>query len=111
MSEMAKRRFYQIHLSTALLLMLVAGLLMLENRYGTDGNFYYNDPNWTIVHNVPGWPAPWEECTLTGRYYRLGKSPSWIALLVNGSTGVAAILIVMCGSEWLIRRREGKRHD
>jgi hypothetical protein len=120
-----KRRFWQLHLSTAVLLMLAAGgILWIETRerfvkaaYDLEGDelknyakarFSDSPPRWISKSLVTrGWPL-W----FYG-YYEL--EATWIThfnaigLVIDSLVSIAFLLIVGFSLEWRIRRREGRK--
>lgn len=113
MSEKPKRRFWQLHLSTAVLLMLVAGGLLALNtkqshcRLNAEWNAFVN--GWPFVYRfeltdlapeneLESIPYLWD--------YEAIKTLNLILDVV-----IASVILVSVGSlcEWLIRRREANR--
>ena len=92
MSEPTKRHWFQIHLSTAVVLMITAGGGMWANFHEYMGNYY----------PVHGWPIPYDP--EIGNFseapinigYLIADILFWLAILT--------FLAIMC--EWRIRRKE-----
>ena len=101
-----KRRFWQIHLSTAILFVVASSFLLwlsLVNPVTLSEfpGFVYQDGY--------GWPYAWE--TRSFPYGGDLAIDSWSrpAIFWDGLVAVAALSgITICG-EWLIRRREGRK--
>ena len=64
MSEPKKRRFWQFHLSTAVLLMFCAGLILYSNTNGRLGYVWLASPSVSLGYVNYGWPI----CFLSGCY-------------------------------------------
>ena len=104
--EKPKRKFWRFHLSTAVVLMLVAGAFIGSNFQFT----IYRSPQFINLANYErGWPMTIE----SGVGYGFTNNPSmqwhvW-SLCVNASVMVAALLSVAVTCEWWIRRRENRK--
>ena len=98
-------RFWQIHLSTAIILMFAVGCLMWANLSEYPAPF--NDSAKKSHH---GWPFPADSkyvATESG-----GLSWHWWhfqQIIANSIVGFFIILMVTIASEWLIRRREVRK--
>jgi len=108
-----KRRLWQLHLSTAVMLMFVAGGLLWMNMRHYDVPFQNN-----------GWPCAMyfkyialdsEEATIQVGAQMLGKWPTWYGpwhirgAVINISVALAALVFVAMSFEYLIRRREVRK--
>ncbi|MGD0091197.1 MAG: hypothetical protein ABSE73_14870 [Planctomycetota bacterium] len=113
-----KRPWFQYHLSTAIVLMFVAGGLMWANRpygvfiwEGMDGTTIYEDPAGPA--DVWGWPStciinrPHDPNRIpSGALFRIESSNVQNAVVCNLLTAVAILVAVAVWCEWRIRRRE-----
>ena len=102
-SEPRQRRIWRIHLSTTVLLTFVAALIL-----------YFNLTPRLDAQNVyvKGWP--YSICYSYGfgrelifRAYWDGSSISY--LILNVLEAAVVLLATYCISEWLVRRREGRK--
>jgi hypothetical protein len=109
-SDKPKRKFWQFHLSTAILVMIASGPLLWLNcsprrskiflaHWGDPARDYYADGF------ITGWPAPLKAVEDDGTV----DAVSPIAPVTNMVAGVAILLSVGFISEWLIRRREARK--
>ncbi len=127
MSDKFKRRFWQFHLSTAILLMFFIGCsiwansrinnaaLLRQIEEDSDKSFveetkkviFVYPYTWDQLSNCPeyGWPV-----TAFGPGNSHSLKPFWrksgIAIDLLFSIGI--LFVVAFASEWLIRRREGR---
>ena len=99
-----KRHFWQIHLSTAVVLMFVSGCLLWGNFKIL---FWSSD-----IQMFFGWPFDFHKFTpMVGEVIRFGDvvrielSPK--AVLADAAVAVAILFAVWGIGEWLIRRHEG----
>lgn len=100
------RRWPQIHLSTALVMMFVAASLMWLNAH-VWRTYAYDTANGSVVNTTHGWPS---DCVFIVRYS--GKVEwNWIRCGPSGNVFVCLMLVyaAMALCEWRIRRREGQR--
>jgi hypothetical protein len=119
-----KRRFWQLHLSTAIVLSLVAGYAIHCNFLERKGvwlggeDAYEFDVQMEIV--IYGWPsAVYYKFTDNGwyrdgrRFERFNKDDSWRfdfwAIIFNLLSTFVILVASGWGLEWLIRRREGRK--
>ena len=105
-----KRKFWQFHLATAIgLMLLMAIILWLNLRLSKlpvlfeswgDGN---NSHDIFIAVDARGWPF----------YFHREWINEWnIAnAIIDGVIAITAATSLFVVSEWLIRRREAKRHE
>jgi hypothetical protein len=111
MSENIKRRLLQVHLSTAIILMFVAAVLLWANLRPTA-----EYPGHSLVKYFgPGWPRPIFELWVdVGDPSTIAPNQWWngdwkalaIAVLVNGLTGGLIIGTFGVASEIFIRRKK-----
>ena len=97
-----KRRWFQIHLSTAVVLMFVAGGLMWANVAEHHYNPPLITPNGAAVFSGPrGWPIVWD-------WNVISDMPrfNWGHLALNIVACLAILAAFACACEWRIRRRE-----
>ena len=110
---MSKRKFWQFHLSTAVLLMLVAGGLMFQNKIPHRLNCFSHDH--PELPDVFGWPFPviWGDGDVWLREesrqipWSLKAPLLGVALDFGFALLVLAALAASC--EHLIRRREARK--
>jgi hypothetical protein len=100
-----KRRFWQLHLSTAVISMLVIGFLLLKNIHLYE--------RLTISKEAYGWPATIYEAERVrdAMYFpNIVFSPmNSEALFWDCIISIVIIAAFTVASEWLIRRREGRK--
>lgn len=99
MSEPSKRRWFQIHLSTAAVLMFLAGGLIwlnLTNLGRGDGTLSLK-----IKYGYPE-PVYWGHNTTDAHFY-------WEAIAINLLFGLLVLFCVARICEFLIRRRESRK--
>jgi hypothetical protein len=103
-----KRRFWQIHLSTAVLLMVVAALFTWANCGWTKD--FYSDGS-----SVLGRGRPfifqlyfYESSDIVNSSFMPSGYIEYSAVLYDIAIGAAALLLAGIVSEYLIRRREGR---
>lgn len=121
-ANMTKRRWFQIHLSTAVLLVLTAGVLLglnLESRNGSMVTLGMSDPPFN-EHPQPGmllhygtssyragWPKPCYEFYIVDE-----KSYGWwnySGLAINAATASSIMAAAGLLSEYIIRRRAAQK--
>lgn len=119
MSDLPKRRWFQIHLSTAVALMFVSGVLLWANLVPHKTVLYEGSHDgikaWSLRY---GWPTPY----CSGHYFELPEGPSSVlspeprysyAKIDNLRLNVfcAAVLLAVCAfaCESTIRRREAHK--
>jgi hypothetical protein len=110
--EKVKRRFWQIHLSTSVVMMFVAGLMLLLNfrhgyifgfPYNSIGFFGYDDQTFGFEYRE------WlKQGYLIHGFNRSVWLPIW-DISINLLTFLAACLLTGIAFEYLIRRREGRK--
>ena len=114
MSDAPKKRpLFQIHLSTAIVLMFVAGGLVWVNCYqhstyyvpygGGDGGYVY------------GWPFTYMdvfgyEDSVSRAMVAEGWTIDWRGLLANVGFVLLILVLVAVSSEWLLGRNQ-RRHE
>src|SRR5476651_1276739 len=109
MSDKPKRSFWQIHLSTAVLVMLVVGLLMYLNapRWSPHGGTKFTEYGWPFSFVYADNP---KEEPREHRYHNEATYDDYR----NGSIfldiwfAVSIITVSIYASEWMIRRRENR---
>jgi hypothetical protein len=108
-----KRRFWQLHLSTAVLLMIGTGCLL-----GAQMNEHYRSPGSDelmrgipfpmfirIANPKPGIHYSFETCGI----YHADNGWNYFLLVANILLCVIVLIVVAVCSEYLIRRREGSK--
>ena len=116
MSE-KKRRWFQIHLSTAIVLMFLASgilfknLTVIETQYATSG---HGDPlgGGTLTIKSSGWPfIITENLSHTPEPYdpEYAHSFDWRCVALNVLTCISSLFAVALILEWRIRRREARK--
>ena len=100
MSDKSKRRFWQIHLSTLLILCFATALFIWLNMPRTILNDNEN------IGQVAGWP--YEVLVPYAGMASHHKINLVNGVLKNALTGITLLLAVINLSEYLIRRRERK---
>src|SRR5690348_13672742 len=106
---MPARRFFQIHLSTAAVLMLVAGVLVWANMRHQLWELAPLGPQSSVVtYEVCGWPF---ECGLllpsfsaAGQQYDAHSEWVFAQAVYNALIALAILASVCVACEWLIRR-------
>lgn len=110
MSTDPKRRFWQLHLSTLLLVALLGAGIQYLNWRSTRTFDYWPIPHDPLMtHSVEGpidyygWP---KTCLVVwGENFKW----QWSNLIVNGLAGLSILTAIACSSECIIRRREVRR--
>jgi len=109
-----KRRFWQLHLSTAVLLMFVSGSLVGSNTRDRDPVYW--DSYFRGLRRVPtGWPFEFKQRFETydaenDKVLNAEEGPCNVWSLAGDIfTAIGICSSVAFISEWLIRRREGRR--
>ena len=123
-----RRGWFQIHLSTAIVLMFVAGGMIWVNCLNREVNtdmLYHVAPDGTIINSSPrhvyGWPfGIYEDYNINGEHVKRGlKGPFvtsdiltdwnlWAAVFnISSALPVLGVVAFLC--EWLIRRREARK--
>jgi hypothetical protein len=105
-----KRRFWQVHLSTAVLMMVVTGVVSWLNTIQC-----YAPPLGTAVNCsfFCGWPL--DAADLTGRGWPVKFTPwemadgsvvyfEWSMLTINGLICLALLIVAAIAIEWFTRR-------
>ena len=111
--EPTKRPWFQIHLSTAIVLMFVAGIIIWRNvenhrmvswkEWGWPEPVYYSPgPEHTSAGGIYEGPFPQEE-------YILWNTINWTGLVINVLTALFLILGTAIASEFCVRRRLFRR--
>jgi hypothetical protein len=108
-TEKPKRRFWQIHLSTAIILMFVAGALLWANTRRQEVQFA------TCTVEYYGWPQlayqKWQGRMVQNFYGNPTSTPAdfegfaWKGLGVNFILALAILAAIGAGVERLARRR------
>jgi hypothetical protein len=101
-----QRRWPQIHLSTALVMMFVAGSLMWLNAHVWK-TYAYDSAEGKVEYTTHGWPS---DCVYISHFK--GKA-EWSWMHCNRSSNVFVGLVLMYAAmqlcEWRIRRREARK--
>ena len=107
MSE-KKRRWFQIHLSTAIVMMFVAGTMMWIN-FRLAGSYVRTEGNINWLESTSGWPVAIVRRSDDWHHWRIPVTLENIwAISINA---LAAALICLAADricEWRIRRREAR---
>ena len=119
MSEPEKRmrRFWQIHLSTLLFMLMLLGTFLTLNVPREWGVGIGGGPrNSTVYSTTVGWPCDvnfskyeiedWNSNLITDARVEI-LNPCWLAW--NAGTCFGLILLAYGLSEYLVRRREGRK--
>jgi hypothetical protein len=118
-----KRRFWQFHLSTAIVLMFIVGAYVFANSYRQALRSFidfhevveFDESSRPILY---GWPANFlvqmhERYNVNGTAVGSGDRVShliWMGLAIDIGVLAALVGLTAIGCEWFIRRREaGKR--
>jgi hypothetical protein len=120
-----KRCFWQIHLSTAVVLMIAAGFILFLNCLEYDLEWNSNERTEPFIGRVwdvykgCGWPMGVIEFPSTHTFDRqkfsdktLSESPDRIlytGLVVTSTVWLSVLIAIGIGLEWFIRRRERSR--
>jgi hypothetical protein len=111
MSEPNTRRFWQIHLSTALVLTIISGGFIWENtqkrRSIIEQDRTGPKPTSYRVADVKGWPLILTVVNEEGSE-SLRVVP-WLGFIINGSFLVFLLAIAAASCELLMQRREGRK--
>ncbi len=101
-----KRRFWQLHLSTAVFILVslsLFGWLNLREHYGRIGPPGEGDGDSRMI--VRGWPRGFEEWAPNSSRTIFSTGD----LLTNLGLGVGSIALIGCCFEYNRRRREGRK--
>lgn len=104
------RKWFRLHLSTAIVLMLVAAVLLWANfSYRTDFSI---DSAGNFVVFSHGWPCYVKRVsspfTSMATNLKIDEQILWSSVVVNTVDAVAILFACGCACEWRIRRRESK---
>jgi len=125
-----KRRWFQVHLSTAVLLMLTSGFLFWANLSTTAVNKYAESIDYDGHHETSGWPFEAQyiitipkDIGVAAQYYGV-KDPSltlkkdltlkkWRrgGFILNFLVALAILATTAFACEFLIRRRARKQQE
>ena len=115
MSEKTKRRWFQFHLSTALVVMLTAGVALAlslpERAYYWSAHDHLAEES---IGTVRGWPLAFHIVRMQlagdGEVFYI-PCPSWnySNLFIDIASTLAALVAVAILSEAIIRRREARK--
>ena len=102
----ARRKFWQFHLSTAVILSLTSGGMLLANL---PMRLSPVNPGSNVVVYERGWPLNIETGGDAGR--GVLSHERWIldGILTNVVFAVGMFIVIAIGSEMLIRRREARK--
>ena len=113
-----RKRLFQVHLSTAVILMFTAGVVMWANFQPSAGaNSYMTDGNFRIFTSCYGWPWWLFFKSYLNPTYKSGKSVllyEWYYSLSHALADLLVALAILTAAwwvcEWWIRfRKAGKR--
>jgi len=114
------RKLLQLHLSTALVLMvLAAGLLLLNVRetettsyrkYLAEGLYrgWMRKPHYGQTHGR-GWPYHFENYNYWDDIRILSGRSNWEFMVINILVALALLAVAGVGVEWVVRRRGNRR--
>ena len=107
MSDKPRRAWFQIHLSTAIVLMFVAGGLLWANVvYRVDPSFAFAHDGARIELHVQGWPLHFDEYTIPS--FRKDTVYPILPYPINMLTALAIFGSTALVCEFIIRRREAR---
>ncbi|HLX59649.1 MAG TPA: hypothetical protein VKX17_00065 [Planctomycetota bacterium] len=120
MPEPPRRWRFQIHLSTAIVLMFVAGGLIWANVTVTESNYTsegFKEGRWNkaeVYDRMYGWPDQFWQETLergaNGEYVPVVPVRYRRRIIVrNALVALAILFVVWFLCEWLIRRRAARK--
>jgi hypothetical protein len=100
-----KRRFWQIHLSTLLIVTLATGLMLLPNICFR---------SFDSMSFVRGWPYPYGEKPASPKtqwidYYNIDPVARQTRFVADVAILIALVLASASVCEWIVRRREARR--
>jgi hypothetical protein len=112
--ESQKPARFQIHLSTAILMMFVAGALIRANM---SGPWHYVHGEKELAYKTFGWPlyiGELQSPLIDGAEKRGLGGPYWqwvdhLAVPFDGMVGLVLLIILWLVCEWWIRQREQKQ--
>ncbi len=123
MNDKPRRAWFQVHLSTAIVVMFVAGGLIganitphrsvneLPNRsdYSRQEVYAIAPMKWPTNEISYGWPLTAYETGVAspvgGGHYRIWK---WLSMTINIAICLVTLATFAIAAEWLLRRREGR---
>lgn len=114
MPELPRRKRFQIHLSTAIVLMFVAGGLIWANltQVASSGTIYG-----ALNHDKYGWPFTVIDYTsYTPNVYQAGTTPVAVystkryfkSIVINTAVAFVILFAMWFTCEWRIRRRAAR---
>jgi hypothetical protein len=110
MSDRPTRRFWQIHLSTAVVLMLLTSLLLGANLQCRTQTYTIDGAGALIPFQFSqwGWPMPWPDNPWArGQRYFISPDIDYYApMFINIVVGSTIVFLVATINEIRIRRRE-----
>jgi hypothetical protein len=129
MSEKPKRKVWQFHLSTAVILMFAAGILMAVNYHACtipteDNRIYFVAHGWPLVayqdlhlhelldmsQDVVGGRSPRQaEAIPFSKICRIDIGWNRRGIVTNLFVAIVILITGVFASEWLIRRREARK--
>ena len=114
-----KRRWFQIHLSTAVVLMITSGVLLWANLTTEPEvemwSVSRNMTNWHTIIRGRGWPIRRARIFPSNKFpkdvLRRFKQNEWEfdAIALNGLIALTILAALGVTLEWMIRRRERAR--
>ena len=105
MGETKKRRWFQIHLSTAVVLMITAGVLMWANLREQRGGTKCRPHEWGFYY---GWPISLFESLGSDITCESDHTERQVQMVVNILVSFAILAAVGFTCEWWARRRKPK---
>jgi hypothetical protein len=117
-----KLRFWQFHLSTAIILSIVAAVILFLNirmrqtdelfEHDNGGSSIEDRCGWpfAIYRTIPEWLIQAEEADGQSEWSQHIKDNwSYSAIAANLLVGTTILFVVLVSCEWLIRRREARK--
>jgi hypothetical protein len=131
MNDKTGRRWFQIHLSTAIVLMIAAAGLLFVNMHRDIEQFAKSEQqlmsyvylkfsqlepnkNYAFVRVRHGWPLNFQDAILDEPQFEVAwREPSWnywnLAADAGIAFGILGMIVMFC--EWQIRRRTREKNE